>query len=290
MTRCRALLATSALALFVWNPLPAQADPPEGHGKSHGGGYGAQRGHGATGHRSSTGHYLRHLIHHAKEIGLSDEQVAKIKAIQLDLDRTRIKAEADISIAERELSALLDDEKSELSAIDSKIKQSESMEADLRITAIKARRNATALLTPEQREKEKAVHERMMQQHRGSMGGGMMGGGGMGHGMMGGHGGAAAKKDQEAEKDEDEEKEKIAMAAKAKIPFEQAAQTATQKTAGKVIEVELEEEDDKLVWEVEIVTAEGKLEEVYVDAVAGGVVDIEEDEKEAEKEQEREKK
>jgi Spy/CpxP family protein refolding chaperone len=156
------------------------------------------RGHDAATYQESTGHYLRHLLKHPKEIGLSADQVARLKTIQLDLNRTRIKTEADIQVAELELASLTEDEKADLAAIEAKVKQSEMLEAGLRVAAIKAKRDALALLTPEQREKEKAEHEKMMQQRAGDHGGGMMGG--MGGGMMGGgHGGppqAAPKKEE----------------------------------------------------------------------------------------------
>lgn len=135
-------------------------------------------GHRMGGHRASTGHYLRHLLRHQKEIGLTDDQVTKLKTIQLELDRARIKTEADIQVAERELAALLEDDKADLAGIEAKVKQSASLQVGLRMTAIKARRDAMALLTLEQRAKEKAEHEQMMQGHRS---------GGMGQGM--GHGG-----------------------------------------------------------------------------------------------------
>jgi len=171
--------------------LPAWGDGPQG---------GAMRDHGhdSATHSESTGHYLRHLLKHPKEIGLSADQVARLKAIQLDLTRTRIKTEADIQVAELELASLTEDDKADLATIEAKVKQSEMLEAGLRVAAIKAKRDALALLTPEQREKEKAEHEKMMQQRAGGHGGGMMGG--MGGGMMGGgHGGppqAAPKKEE----------------------------------------------------------------------------------------------
>ncbi len=173
--------------------LPAWGD------EQHGGAM-RDRGHDAATHPESTGHYLRHLLKHPKEIGLSADQVARLKTIQLDLNRTRIKTEADIQVAELELASLTEDEKADLAAIEAKVKQSEMLEAGLRVAAIKAKRDALALLTPEQREKEKAEHEKMMmmKQMGGGHGGGMMGG--MGGGMRGGgHGGppqAAPKKEE----------------------------------------------------------------------------------------------
>jgi Spy/CpxP family protein refolding chaperone len=172
MTGLMVLLAGSAFSLQ-----PVLADPPgheygRGHGdgyeREHGGGYGKGMGMGMPGH-ATTGHLLRGLLRSQKEIGLSEEQVNKLKAIQLDLDRTRIKTEADIMVAERELASLVEDSKTDLGAIEAKLKQSESLQVGLRLAAIKARRDTMAVLTPEQSERVKMVHERMK-----SMGG-MMG-------------------------------------------------------------------------------------------------------------------
>jgi protein CpxP len=143
-----------AMGLFL---TPAWAD--KGHGYSGGQG---RHGHAYGQHGSYTAHYLRHLLKHRKDIGLTEEQVAKVKAMSLELDKTRIKTGADIRIAERELMALVHDEKTDLGTIEAKLKQSEMLEVDLRLAAIKTKREAWALLTPEQREKEKAEHSRMM--------------------------------------------------------------------------------------------------------------------------------
>jgi periplasmic protein CpxP/Spy len=146
---------------------PASANEP-GYGKEGygGSGHSSMGGHSMGMAHGGTGHFLRHLIKHQKEIGLSDEQVTKLKEMELNLDRTRIKAEADILVAEREHKALIEDEKSDLAAIEAKIKQSMDQQLALRMAVIKTKRDALALLTPEQRTKEKAEHEKMMQQHK----------------------------------------------------------------------------------------------------------------------------
>jgi len=165
----------AVMVILGFSLQPAWAD--EGYGQTGPRGMGS----GMGGHRDSTGHYLRHLVRHQKEIGLTAEQVAKLKVIQLDLDRTRIRTEAEVLVAERELAALFEDEKADLSSIEAKVKQGATLEVGLRMAAIKAKRDATALLTPEQREKEKAEREKMMREHRmGEMGGGGMRGGGPG--------------------------------------------------------------------------------------------------------------
>src|SRR5574337_1351887 len=161
----------------------------EGHGMMmHG-------GHEQDEQDDHSGHYLKHLLKHAKEIGLTQEQVGKIKTLQLDFKRTEARLEADTKIAKLELHALLEDEQADISAIQSKIDQLKKAEAACLFAAIKSKRTATALLTPDQRDKDRAHREQMKSemQHGGGMGGmmggmgGMMGSmGGSGHGQGGG--------------------------------------------------------------------------------------------------------
>lgn len=158
----------------------------EGHGNMmHGhmqGGHdqGEQDEHGA--------YYLQHLLKHGKEIGLSPEQIGKLKAMQLDLNRTQTRTEADIKIAKLELQAILEDEKAEFSTIQAKVDQLKKAEGALLLAAIKGKRDAMAMLTPDQRAKDRAQLEKMKSggegQHRGGMGHGAMGG--SGHGGQGG--------------------------------------------------------------------------------------------------------
>src|SRR5690349_23749312 len=125
VTKTTAVCAVLSTCLLVLGAPSLWANDPSysGHG---GGGYGAGGGHGyGKGMmHSGTGHLIRHLLKHEKEIGLTADQVTKLKDIQLNLDKDRIKAEADIQIAERELRALTDNEQSDLSAIETKLKQS----------------------------------------------------------------------------------------------------------------------------------------------------------------------
>ncbi|MEW6542973.1 MAG: periplasmic heavy metal sensor [Nitrospirota bacterium] len=205
----KTLSAGVLAALFVAGLAmqPVWADEERGYGKGHEGGYGSghgccgKHGYGMRGHHASTGHLIRGLLHSQKEMGLTDEQMAKLKAIHLDLDKARIKAEADIMIAERELDALVDNEKSDLSAIEAKVKESENLEAGLRVAAIKARRDVMDVLTPEQAQRVKTVHETMM--HKSKEG---KKGEGMGHGMMKGEHGGMSKGDGKKKDDKSEMK------------------------------------------------------------------------------------
>jgi periplasmic protein CpxP/Spy len=143
-------------------------NPDYGHTGSGYGIGGGGHGYGKGAMHSGTGHLIRHLLKHEQNIGLTADQVAKLKDMQLNLDRIRIKTEAEIKIAERELKALTDDEKSDLGTIEAKLKQSKDLQVGLRMTSIKMRRDVMAVLTPAQREKEKSEHDKMMQQHKGA--------------------------------------------------------------------------------------------------------------------------
>jgi len=68
--------------------------------------------------------------------------------------------------------------------------------------------------------------------------------------------------------------EKIAMAKGAKVGLSAAVAKATAKVAGDPVEVELARKK-KVVWEIEVLTPEGKLVEVDVAADTGEVVDTE---------------
>jgi len=158
-------------------------------------------GHMREGHDQSkqdehSRHDLQHLLKQGKEIGLTPEQVGKLKTMQLDLSRAQVRAEADIKVATLELHALVEDEKADSAAIQAKVDQLKRAEGSLLFTAIKSKRDAMAILTPEQREKEHALRDKMMEkmkggedQHTGGMSG-MKGGGSKKGGGAGKEGGA----------------------------------------------------------------------------------------------------
>lgn len=53
--------------------------------------------------------------------------------------------------------------------------------------------------------------------------------------------------------------------------------TAAQTVPGDVIEVELEEDDDVLVYEIKVLTAQGRVREVKIEASTGKVLEVEDD-------------
>jgi periplasmic protein CpxP/Spy len=165
----------SLIAMLGWGVQPSLADSEEGYSHPYSGEHGCCEE--MRGHRAHPVDHLRHLLQHHKEIGLTEEQVKKLKAIELDFDRAWIKSDAEIHVAERELLALVEDEKTDLSAIEAKVKQSEMLEVGLRMLAFKARHDALGVLTPEQREKGKTAHEKRMHEMMSGRQGGAPSGG-----------------------------------------------------------------------------------------------------------------
>lgn len=155
-----AALMLGGLASVAW------ADGGHGIGKaSHGHGYGLSR-HGMAAHGSSAHRAAHWLLRHQQDLGLTEEQVARIKALSLDQDRASIRARADVKVAGRELQALVSDERTELAAIEAKVKERAILDANVDLIGIKAKRELAAVLSPEQREKQKAILEGMHRAHR----------------------------------------------------------------------------------------------------------------------------
>lgn len=99
------------------------------------------------------GYALHGLIRSKKELGLSAEQKSKIKSIALAHKKHRIRTEADIKLAELDIRTGLFSDNVELSTIERALQKSETARTALRLEGVKALREASAVLTPEQRER-----------------------------------------------------------------------------------------------------------------------------------------
>ncbi len=185
--RYAAILIWGSVVLLSANVQTVRADGDHG-GLMCGNMCKMHEGHDQSKQDEHSSHDLKHLLKHGKEIGLTPEQISKLKTMQLDQSRAQARAEADIKVATLELHALVEDEQADSAAIQAKVDQLKKAEGGLLFTAIKSRRGALAILSPEQREKDQAMRERMMDGMMGGEGqhsGGMSGMKGMGHGKGG---------------------------------------------------------------------------------------------------------
>jgi len=95
------------------------------------------------------------------DLGLTDKQVEALKGIKMGSMKNEIKMGSDLKIAQLEFKSLMEDEKATLKDIEAKLRSVEKLKVDMKISHVKAFREAKALLTPEQKEKMMKCHQGM---------------------------------------------------------------------------------------------------------------------------------
>ena len=91
------------------------------------------------------------------ELGLSDEQVSKLKALKSETEKQMIRTEADIEILQIELHDILSQDKVNVKAVDTKIEKMGELQTKMYKAHIHARLNAQKILTPEQLKKHREI-------------------------------------------------------------------------------------------------------------------------------------
>jgi Spy/CpxP family protein refolding chaperone len=102
--------------------------------------------------RDFAGRTFHALLRDQMDLNLSPEQVGAIEDLAKDYAKTRIRDEAEVQLAEVDAFALIENQQSDLAAIETALHKSESAKTTARLDRVKAIRAATAVLTPEQHE------------------------------------------------------------------------------------------------------------------------------------------
>lgn len=103
------------------------------------------------------------LMHGAKDLNLSEKQVAALRSVITSTQKDSIRKGAELQIAQIELKEVGHQDNPDLNQVKSKLQAISSLEADLRFARFKADAEAMALLTEEQRAK---VKEHLFQPHK----------------------------------------------------------------------------------------------------------------------------
>jgi Spy/CpxP family protein refolding chaperone len=135
--------------MLIGLPTFVQAQPNPGMQR----GYESGHRRGAPDRSHIVGHTFSSLLRHAKDLGLTDEQITKLKSLMTEYKKTRIRDKADVKLARVDVRALAHDEKADMAAIESAVNKLQGAQAKMLLDGIKAVRAASATLTPEQREK-----------------------------------------------------------------------------------------------------------------------------------------
>ncbi|MBI5101697.1 MAG: Spy/CpxP family protein refolding chaperone [Nitrospirae bacterium] len=146
-----------------------------GPGMSGGYGMGAGMGCGMDGKMMDSEHHMAKIM---KGLNLDEQQKAFMNEIKSRMKKETIRRTADMRIVQIELKELLMKDQVDMTAVEAKVRQLETMKTEMHLSHIQAMEDCKAKLTPEQRKKfrEMIEAEPMME--------------GMGKGMKGKRGGA----------------------------------------------------------------------------------------------------
>jgi uncharacterized membrane protein YkoI len=61
------------------------------------------------------------------------------------------------------------------------------------------------------------------------------------------------------------------------LPLETILKKIRQRFPGKVLDVDLEKEDQKIIYEIEILNSNGMVNKIYIDATTGQLLSVQED-------------
>lgn len=134
----------------------------EGMGMMHGEGMGMMQGEGMMMGRlikdaSDDKYSLSLCISRAEEIGLSDEQLAKIKSLHYGQIKSLISLEADKDIKQLEINELLDKASLDLPKIEEKVRDLYEKKLEIKMERLKTRQEVRSLLSEEQQNKLKSL-------------------------------------------------------------------------------------------------------------------------------------
>ncbi len=96
---------------------------------------------------------ITYILDHRDELSLTPEQIARLEALRNDFAREQVRREADIRIAEMDLTTLMAQEMLDLSKVEAKIRDVSKLRDDLRIERLRTLEQGKAVLTADQRTK-----------------------------------------------------------------------------------------------------------------------------------------
>jgi Spy/CpxP family protein refolding chaperone len=90
------------------------------------------------------------FMEHANKLGLTDEQMAKMKPLHTEMQKKQIRSKADLKIAEIELMEIMEVKDFDLDKATSAVKKIEDIKTAQHLEMLKAMKDMRAILTDEQ--------------------------------------------------------------------------------------------------------------------------------------------
>ena len=97
------------------------------------------------------------MLSHRDDLDLSIEQVRNLERLRNEFEREAIRREADLRVAEMDLSSLLESDSVDLKKTETKVREIERLRADLRFARIRTIDQGKEALSQEQREKLRSM-------------------------------------------------------------------------------------------------------------------------------------
>ena len=121
------------------------------------------------GHHQDAGKFIKHILKFKDGMSLTAEQEQKLRTLKVTYKKDRIKTKAEVDLASIDLHEALKNEKASLSDIEAGFNKLHALKTKLYMASIKAKRDAKAVLSDEQRARMDKIHERI-KSHGGNMG------------------------------------------------------------------------------------------------------------------------
>ncbi len=147
-----------------------------GHHAAHSSGHGKHpghdgRGHGAVhgGHHQDAIKFIKHILKFKEGMSLTADQEQKLQTLKVTYKKDRIRTKAEVKLASIDLHEVLKNEKANLADIEKEFNKLHALKTKLYMASIKAKRDAKAALSAEQRARMDKIHKRI-KSHGGNMG------------------------------------------------------------------------------------------------------------------------
>jgi hypothetical protein len=93
------------------------------------------------------------MLGHREELALTPAQVQALERLRTEFQKEAIRRDAEIRVAETDVSALLEADPVDLAKVEASVRQAERQRAEFRVARIRVIEEGKAQLTPEQRSK-----------------------------------------------------------------------------------------------------------------------------------------
>lgn len=154
----------------------ASAGTHDGHHAAHSSGHGKHRGHDGHGHGAVHGghhqdaiKFIKHILKFKEGMSLTADQEQKLQTLKVTYKKDRVRTKAEVKLASIDLHEVLKNEKANLADIEKEFNKLHALKTKLYMASIKAKRDAKAVLSAEQRARMDKIHERI-KSHGGNMG------------------------------------------------------------------------------------------------------------------------